>query len=133
MFSLDKESSLRRGLSPDEVVQIGYDEIEPADIEMLQENLGLSDVAAQAAYNLERKFGEKKWLEEFLSQNRSDVLEMAAEIGVQFHALSALHNRLSRLKRVRFPGVDGTGGLGKPHPGTTGQRYARGAGVRALR
>ncbi len=102
VFSLDKESSLRRGLSPDEVVQIGYDEIEPADIEMLQENLGLSDVAAQAAYNLERKFGEKKWLEEFLSQNRSDVLEMAAEIGVQFHALSALHNRLSRLKRYGF-------------------------------
>ena len=102
VFSLDEESSLRRGLSPDEVVRIGYDEIEPADIEMLQENLGLSDVAAQAAYNLERKFGEKKWLEEFLSQNRSDVLEMAAEIGVQFHALSALHNRLSRLKRYGF-------------------------------
>ena len=102
VFSLDKESSLRRGLSPDEVVQVGYDEIEPADIEMLQENLGLSDVAAQAAYNLERKLGEKKWLEEFLSQNRSDVLEMAAEIGVQFHALSALHNRLSRLKRYGF-------------------------------
>ena len=102
VFSLDEESSLRRGLSPDEVVRIGYDEIEPADIEMLQENLGLSDVAAQAAYNLEREFGEKKWLEEFLSKSRNEVLEIAAEIGVQFHALSALHNRLSRLKRYDF-------------------------------
>ena len=66
VFSLDEKSSRQRGLSPDEVVRISYGDIEPEDIEALRENLGLSDVAAQAAYNLKQRLGPGKWLEEFL-------------------------------------------------------------------
>ena len=103
VFSLDEESSLRRGLSPDEVVRIGYDEIEPEDVEALQENLGLSDVAAQAAYSLKRQLGAKQWLQEFLSlEGRDAISNLASQIGVQSQALSALHNRLSRLERFDF-------------------------------
>ena len=40
VFSLDDESSRRRGLTPDYVVRIGYEEIEPEDIEVLRETLG---------------------------------------------------------------------------------------------
>ena len=36
-FTLDEESSRRRGVTPDGVVRIGYDEIEPADIEVLRD------------------------------------------------------------------------------------------------
>ena len=103
VFSLDEESSLRRGNSPDEVVRIGYDEIEPGDVEALQENLGLSDVAAQATYNLQHRYGARQWLQEFLSLGgREAVVGLADEIGVQSQALGALHNRLSRLKRYDF-------------------------------
>ena len=103
VFSLDEESSRRRGLSPDEVVRIGYDEIEPEDVEALQENLGLSDVASQAAYNLRRRYGARQWLQEFLSlEGRETVVGLANDIGVQSQALSALHNRLSRLERYDF-------------------------------
>ncbi len=103
VFSLDEESSLRRGNSPDEVVRIGYDEIEPEDVEALQENLGLSDVAAQATYNVQHKYGARQWLQEFLSLGgREAVVGLADEIGVQSQALGALHNRLSRLKRYDF-------------------------------
>ena len=102
VFSLDEESSRRRGLSPDEVVRIGYDEIGPEDIEVLQENLGLSDVATQAAHNVHRKLG-RQWLQEFLSlEGRDAVFDLASGIGVQPHALGALYNRLSRLKRYGF-------------------------------
>ena len=103
VFSLDKESSLRRGLSPDEVVSIGYDEIEPEDVEVLQENLGLSDVATQAAYILHRKLGGRQWLQEFLALEGQDaVFDLASQIGVQQQALRSLYNRLSRLKRYGF-------------------------------
>ena len=103
VFSLDEESSLRRGNSPDEVVRIGYDEIEPGDVEALQENLGLSDVAAQATYNVQHRYGARQWLQEFLSLGgREAVVGLADEIGVQSQALGALHNRLSRLKRYDF-------------------------------
>ena len=103
VFSLDEESSVRRGLSPDEVVRIGYDEIEPEDVEVLQENLGLSDVATAAVYDVRRRLGGKGWLQEFLSlEGRNGVFDLAAQVGVQSQALSALHNRLSRFKRYGF-------------------------------
>ena len=49
-FTLDEESSRRRNSMPDEVVRIGYSEIEPEDVELLRETLNLSDVAASAAW-----------------------------------------------------------------------------------
>ena len=103
VFSLDEESSRRRGLSPDEVVHIGYDEIEPEDVEAMQENLGLSDIATQATYNVQRKLGTRQWLQEFLAlEGREAVFDLASDVGVPPQALSALYNRLSRLKRYDF-------------------------------
>ena len=67
VFSLDEESSKRRGLTPDYVVRIGLDEVEPDDIQLLRETLDLSEVAADAAYSLERHFGSSRWLRDFLS------------------------------------------------------------------
>ena len=103
IFTLDEESSRRRGSTPDEVVRIGYSEIEPEDVELLRETLNLSDVAASAAFNLEQKFGAGRWMQQFLElEGRAAVFELAAEIQVQPHALGALYNRLSRLKRFGF-------------------------------
>ena len=102
-FTLDEESSRRRGSTTDEVVRIGFGEIEPEDVEMLRETLNLSDVAAGAAYNLERKFGPRRWMQEFLGlEGRDAVFELAAEIQVQPQALLTLSSRLNRLKRFGF-------------------------------
>ena len=103
IFTLDEESSRRRGSTPDEVVRIGYSEIEPEDVELLRETLNLSDVAASSAFNLEQKFGAGKWMEAFLAlEDRAAVFDLAAEIQVQPNALGSLYNRLSRLKRYGF-------------------------------
>ena len=109
VFSLDEESSRRRGLSPDEVVNIGYDEVQPEDIEALQENLNLSEVAAHAAHNLRLRYG-RGWLKEFTDlEGREDISELANSIGVNVQALNSLYNRLSRMKRYGFltPGSGG--------------------------
>ena len=100
-FTLDEDSSRRRGSSPDEVVHIGYGEIEPEDIELLKENLNLSDVAASAAFNLQQRFG-RKWMAEFLNRQGPELGELADELGVNRAALGALHNRLTRLQRFPF-------------------------------
>ncbi|MDP3063364.1 MAG: ATP-binding protein, partial [Chloroflexota bacterium] len=108
VFSLDEESSRRRGLSPDYVVRVGYDEIGPEDVELLRETLNLSDVAAAAAYNLEGKWGEGKWLGAFLALGGANaVSELAEELNVNQQALRTLHNRLSRLQRFGFMSPDG--------------------------
>ena len=102
VFSLDEESSKRRGLTPDYVVRIGYDEIEPEDILMLRETLGLSEVASDAAYSLQRHFG-KRWLKEFLSMGGREVVRnLADELSVNQSALITLQNRLSRMERFDF-------------------------------
>ncbi len=110
VFSLDEESSKRRGLTPDYVVRIGYDELEPEDVHMLRETLDLSDVAAEAAYSLQRHFG-KSWLKDFLALSGGQAVgELAQGLNVNERALATLHNRLSRFRRFHFlddgPGHD---------------------------
>ncbi len=103
VFSLDPQSARQRGVSTDVNVEIGYDEIEPEDIAMLRETLNMSEVASQAAYSLERRYGAKKWLSTFLNLEGTDaIFELAKEINVNGEALSALHRRLQTLRRLPF-------------------------------
>ena len=109
VFSLDEDSSRRRGLTPDYVVRIGYEEIDPEDIQMLGETLGLSDVAADAAHSLQRHFGRTRWFKEFLdTDGREAVRELAEALNVNQSALITLQNRLARLQRFEF--MDESGG-----------------------
>ena len=102
-FTLDEEHSRRRGLSTDETVHLGFNHIEPEDVELLRESLNLSDVAASAAYNLREKFGEESWLKEFLDTGKSgSLLELAEELQVNAGALRALYNRMQRFIRHGF-------------------------------
>jgi len=103
VFSLDEEHSRRRGVSPDFVLQVGYGDIEPEDVELLRQTLSLSDVAASSAWNLQHKLGAKGWLKTFLDIEGGDALaKLAEDLNINFQALRALYNRLSRLKRYAF-------------------------------
>ena len=108
-FTLDEESSRRRGVTPDGVVRIGYDEIEPADIEVLRELLNLSEVAASTAWNLERRYGNRDWLRSFLALSGAEVGELANDLGVNLAALLTLHRRLSAWSRFGFLADKGEG------------------------
>ena len=108
-FTLDEESSRRRGVAPDGVVRIGYDEIEPADIEVLRDLLNLSEVAAATAWNLERHYGRGAWLKAFLGLNSADVADLADTLGVNLAAFQTLHRRLSAWQRFGFLADQGQG------------------------
>ena len=102
VFSLDDEHSRRRGVSPDYLMRVGYNQIEPEDIDLLRETLGLSDVAADATHNLAGYLGQERWLREFLALNGQELRDLAGVINVNERALSTLHNRLGRLRRFHF-------------------------------
>jgi len=103
VFALDEESARRRKVSTDFVVEIGYDEIEPEDIAMLRETLGLTEAAVQATYRLARRFGERNWLESFLAiEGREELNELAQSLGEHEATLAALHRRLETLRRLSF-------------------------------
>ena len=102
-FTLDEEHSRRRGLSTDETVHLGFNHVEPEDVELLRESLNLSDVAASAAYNLREKYGEESWLKEFLNAGKGgSLLELAEELQINAWALRALYNRMGRFTRHGF-------------------------------
>ncbi len=103
VFALDEESARRRKVSAECVVEIGYDEIEPEDIAMLGETLGLTEAAVQATYRLARRFGERNWLESFLGiEGREALNELASSLGEHEATMAALHRRLEMLRRLRF-------------------------------
>ena len=102
VFTLDEQSSRRRGINPDYVARIGLEEIEPEDILMLRESLNLSEVAADATYSLQREFG-RKWLGTFLEMSGGEEMrDLASRLNVNDRALSTLQNRLRRLMRLPF-------------------------------
>lgn len=102
VFALDGESVKRRRLNPDYMVRIGYEEIEPEDIQILRGALNLSEAAADIPYSLRRRFSKRTWLKEFLAQKPEDLSVLADEMNVNQGAMASLHRRLSRLDRFSF-------------------------------
>ncbi len=101
IFTLDEDSSRRRGIHPDFVVEISYDQIEPQDIEMLREIIGLSEAAIGTIYFLHRLWG-REWLSHFLKITSQEEETLIKDYGQHAGTLSALQRRLRILERFPF-------------------------------
>jgi DNA helicase HerA-like ATPase len=99
IFSLDPESTRRRGATADVDVYLAYEDIFVEDIAPLQEELRLNPTAVESAYAIVARYG-KDWLKELL--NRADIKEFADELGVHSESLAALQRKLRRLQRFPF-------------------------------
>ena len=109
VFTLDPESASRRGISTDYEISIGYDDIEPEDVDILRDTWGLSDVAADTAHSLREKFGVS-WLRIFLEHPSGEEFNaLAGDMNVPTSTLRALRNRLMQLRRFGFI-TEGRGG-----------------------
>jgi DNA helicase HerA-like ATPase len=102
IFTLDEESSKRRKVSTDVVVRIGYDEIEPEDIELLRQTLNLTEASAQTVYQLAREFGDRKWLETVLNLNEDDGKQLISRLNIHDSTYRNLRRGLENLRRFSF-------------------------------
>ncbi len=102
VVTLDPDSSRRRGSKVDFDVTIGYDQLEPEDVEMLQGLLGLSDVQVGALYSIRRKLG-KNWIARLLDDQLPEEMQQMIEAG-QIHegTLGAIQRKLSMFQRFGF-------------------------------
>jgi DNA helicase HerA-like ATPase len=111
-MTLDPESSRRRGSKIDMTVSIGYEQIEPEDVDMLSSLMGLTDVQVGALYYLRRRLG-KAWIEKLMAEGEegegSTELDMLLEEG-KLHGgtLGAVQRKLGMFRRFDFmrPRVD---------------------------
>jgi hypothetical protein len=116
IFTLDDESSRRRGSNPDFTVAIGYDQIEPEDLEMLAGILNLSEPQMGAVYALHRRF-RGGWLTSFLDDDWVDsyggfdpdtgkeitgLKALARDTGQAENTLAALRRRFERVRTYGF-------------------------------
>ncbi len=102
IFTLDAQSSLRRGVQFESEIQIPYADIEPEDVELLASTLNITDNGVQAVYRLARHLG-RQWLKKFLEfSNAKDLNSLAEEIQEAPSTLSALRRRLERLERMPY-------------------------------
>jgi len=103
VFTLDPESSRRRQVATDAVVEIGFDEVEPEDIEVLRESLNLTELAVDAAYSLERRFG-RRWMQQALDLDvgSDEGRQVLKDGNVDDRSFRSLRRGLERLARLSF-------------------------------
>lgn len=102
IFTLDEESSRRRGSKVDEVIQIGYESIEPEDVEMLQGVMGLTDVQTGALYAIHRRLG-RNWISQLLNDERPEALQVMLDSGTLHEGtLGAIQRKLGMFQRFGF-------------------------------
>jgi DNA helicase HerA-like ATPase len=81
VITLDEDTSRARGSKIDGALKIGYEEIEPEDIEMLSGLLGLSEIQTGALYFLYRRLG-KNWIAKLLDEDpEADDLQDMVDSG----------------------------------------------------
>jgi hypothetical protein len=103
VFTLDETSSRRRGSKVDAVVRIGYDQIEPEDVDSLSSLMALSDVQVGALYFLRRVLG-RDWVTRLLDEHDPLAeLDVALERGtIHGGTLGAIQRKLGMLRRFDF-------------------------------
>jgi hypothetical protein len=94
VFSLDPDSSRRRGAPIDFEVKIPYSQITVEDIILLQEELNLTPTALETCYALVNRFGDGKWMSELLRMDGADIEEFCKAFNVHEGSLSALQRKL---------------------------------------
>ncbi|WP_376789315.1 helicase HerA domain-containing protein [Thermoflexus sp.] len=113
--TLDEESSRRRSSRYDLIVRIGYDQIEPEDVELLGGVIGLNEVQIGAMYSLRRRLG-RDWLRILLEEDRElageneneeetktdPLAELVGRDLITSGTLGALQRKLGLFHRFRF-------------------------------
>ncbi len=102
VFSLDENYDKRRKVKSDFMVRIGYDEIEPEDIQMLRHVLNLTEASVQAVYELAKEFGDEKWLEQTLQAFDSDSSDLVEKLKIHEGTWRNLRRGLRQLTRFKF-------------------------------
>lgn len=100
LFSLDPDSTRRRGCTPDVTINISYQSIQVEDVIGLHEELNLHSTALEAMYLIAARHKEN-WLTQLLS-HESTIKEFAQSIGAHPESMAALCRKLKRIEHFPF-------------------------------
>lgn len=101
LFTLDPDSSRRRGVRADGQLTLAYRQITPEDVLLLSSTLNLNATAYETLLAIQRREGED-WFASFLRMDPADMEEYAQEAGLHHGALLALYRKLERVRSLPF-------------------------------
>ncbi|MBM2848844.1 MAG: hypothetical protein HW418_1786, partial [Anaerolineales bacterium] len=102
VITLDPATSKHRGSKTDGALQIGLDQIEPEDVEMLAGVIGLTEVQVGALYYLRRRLG-KDWIAAMLDEHDTAAVDaLEEEEKVQKGTLRAMQRKFELFRRLDF-------------------------------
>jgi hypothetical protein len=101
ILTLDAESSRRRNAKFDFEVKIGYEDIEPQDLEQLRVTMNFSDAMIDAIHTLAKRWG-KRWIARLLKGDPDDVEDIENNTTIAGGTLIAVQRRMERFGRWDF-------------------------------
>jgi uncharacterized protein len=96
IYTLDPESTQRRGVRNTQELFISFDQIEVEDLALVRGELNLSEASLENAIILRNEFG-KGWIRQLLAMNNPDLQEFCETKMGNKASIMALQRKLTRL------------------------------------
>ena len=101
VYTLDPESTKRRGVPHAQDLYLSYDQIEVEDIKLCSRDLGLSDASIDNANILHAEFG-KSWIVQLLNMTNDEIKAFCEEKRGHQGSITALQRKLLRMDNLKY-------------------------------
>ncbi|MBF2016016.1 MAG: ATP-binding protein [Rivularia sp. T60_A2020_040] len=101
VYTLDPESTKRRGVPHAQDLYLSYDQIEVEDIKLCSRDLGLSEASIDNANILHAEFG-KSWIVQLLNMTNEEIKIFCEEKRGHQGSITALQRKLMRMDNLKY-------------------------------
>ncbi|MGF1481064.1 MAG: helicase HerA domain-containing protein [Cyanophyceae cyanobacterium] len=101
IYTLDSESTKRRGVRDAQELYLSYDQIDIEDLRLVGHELGLSDASIDNANILQAEFG-KTWMIQLLNMTNDEIQTFCEERQGHKGSIMALQRKLMRLDSLKY-------------------------------
>jgi len=101
VYTLDPESTKRRGIRDAHELYLSYDQIEVEDIMLVRGELNLSEASLENAIILRNEFG-KSWITQLLNMTNEEIQMFCDEKRGNKSSIMALQRKLLRLDELKY-------------------------------
>ncbi len=101
IYTLDPESTRRRGVRDAQELYMGYDQISVEDLALVRQELNLSEASLENAIILRNEFG-KAWITRLLAMSNGEIQEFCETKMGSKSSIMALQRKLTRLDDLKY-------------------------------
>ena len=101
IYTLDPDSTKRRGVRDAQELYLSYDQLEIEDLRLVSHELGLSDASIDNANILQAEFG-KPWIIQLLNMTNEEIQMFCEEKQGHKGSIMALQRKLMRLDSLKY-------------------------------